>query len=117
MMKHNTKYSILSVAAALTVAAFGSCQREELTVNNPAGNDNLNFSVGFAGSGEITLTKGATLTSQDGTVSIPLSSTVTDGINVNLPGAAESAKATKGTQINSCHHYGASSHGCCLQER
>ena len=101
MMKHNMKYSFLSVTAALAVLTLTGCQHEELTVNNPAGNDILNFSVGFAGSGEIVLTKGATLTSQDGTVSIPLSSTVTDGINVNLPGAAESAKATKGTQINS----------------
>lgn len=96
MMKHNTKYSILSVAVALAVAAFGSCQRDELVDRTPAGENILNFSVGFAGSGEIALSKGAALASEDGTVSIPLSCTVTDGIEVNLPDAV-----TKGTQINS----------------
>ena len=101
MMKHNTKYSILSVAVALAVAAFGSCQRDELVDRTPAGENILNFSVGFAGSGELVFSKGAALASEDGTVSIPLSCAVTDGIGVNLPGATESAKATKGTQINS----------------
>ena len=114
-MKH-TAYTILFIVLAVSIVLC-SCQHDDLKIDNSFADDILNFSVGFAGNGEIVLSKGATLTSQDGTVSIPLSSTVTDGINVNLPGAAESAKATKGTQINSCHHYGASSHGCCLQER
>ena len=114
-MKH-TAYTILFIVLAVSIVLC-SCQHDDLKIDNSFADDILNFSVGFAGNGEIVFSKGATLTSQDETVSIPLSSTVTDGINVNLPGADESAKATKGTQINSYHHYGASSHGCCLQER
>ena len=104
MMKHNMKYGFLSVAAALAVLTLTGCQRENLTVNTSDSSDVLKFSVGFAGSGELVLSKGATLASEDGTVSIPLSCTVTDGIEVNLPDAAvarKSASLTKGTQINS----------------
>ena len=100
-MKRISKYSILFSAAMLAVASLTGCQRDELAGEAGNGSDILSFSVGFAGSGELTATKGATLTSDDGTVSIPVSCSVTDGIEVDLPGARKSASATRGTQINS----------------
>lgn len=73
-----TKFIIIMAVGALALVA---CRRENFA---SIGNDILKFSVGFAGSNEIVLSKGATLTSEDGTVSIPLSCTVTDGIEVRI---------------------------------
>ncbi len=88
----------IALSAVLATLALTGCEHESITVNTSDSSDVLNFSLGFAGSGEITLTKGAVLTSKDGAVSIPLSCAVTDGIEVDIPGAAG---FTRGTQINS----------------
>lgn len=71
-----TKYIILTFAATLAMA---SCSRENL-LSGEGGN--VKFKLSMSGSSEVVLSKSAALSSEDGSISIPMNMEVVDGINV-----------------------------------
>ena len=84
------KYIIAFAAAALTLS---SCSRENLLPG--AGDDGfVKYEVAMSGSSEVLLCKSGVLTSEDGSMSVPMSLKVEDGIGIGTP-------SVKGAMYNS----------------
>ena len=95
------RFSTIAIAAAMLLTA--SCTRENLVGNDPENDGMLKFSLSMSGSPASVLeTKSASISTDDGTVSLPLSYERRDGIESRMSAAVP---VTKGTQYNSAEQY------------